>query len=78
MAGRLITSGPNKYTRPGSVKLTTSQIISNVQNEQQRANEEKKIKAEKAKQQKALQEAVYEFDVLTKAKKSAYVDWYRT
>ena len=74
MAGRLITSGPNKYTRPGSVRLTTSQIISNVQNEQQRVNEEKNIKAEKAKQQKALQAAVREFDVLTTAKKARYVE----
>ena len=74
MAGRLITSGPNKYTRPGSVRLTTSQIISNVQNEQQRVNEEKNIKAEKAKQQKALQAAVREFDVLTTAKKAKYVE----
>ena len=74
MAGRLITSGPNKYSRPGSIALTTAQIISNVQNEQQRANEEKNIKAEKAKQQKALQEAVREFDVLTTAKKARYVE----
>ena len=74
MAGRLITSGPNKYSRPGSIALTTAQIISNVQNEQQRVNEEKNIKAEKAKQQKALQAAVFEFDVLTKAKKARYVE----
>ena len=74
MAGKLITSGPNKYSRPGSIALTTAQIISNVQNEQQRANEEKNIKAEKAKQQKALQEAVREFDVLTTAKKARYVE----
>ena len=74
MAGRLITSGPNKYARPGSVSLTTAQIISNVQNEQQRVNEEKNIKAEKAKQQKALQAAVSEFDVLTTAKKARYVE----
>jgi hypothetical protein len=74
MAGRLITSGPNKYSRPGSSTLTTAQIISNVQNEQQRVNEEKNIKAEKAKQQKALQAAVYEFDVLTTAKKARYVE----
>ena len=74
MAGRLITSGPNKYARPGSIALTTSQIISNVQNEQQRVNEEKNIKAEKAKQQKALQAAVREFDVLTTAKKARYVE----
>jgi len=74
MAGRLITSGPNKYSRPGSSTLTTTQIISNVQNEQQRVNEEKNIKAEKAKQQKALQAAVYEFDVLTTAKKARYVE----
>lgn len=74
MAGRLITSGPNKYARPGSIALTTSQIISNVQNEQQRVNEEKNIKAEKAKQQKALQAAVREFDVLSTAKKARYVE----
>ena len=54
MAGRLITSGPNKYTRPGSVRLTTSQIISNVQNEQQRVNEEKNIKDEKANKKREL------------------------
>jgi len=74
MAGRLITSGPNKYARPGSIGLTTAQIISNVKNEQQRVNEEKNIKAEKAKQQKALQAAVREFDVLTNAKKARYVE----
>ena len=74
MAGRLITSGPNKYARPGSVALTTAQIVSNVQNEQQRVNEEKNIKAEKAKQQKALQAAVREFDVLSTAKKARYVE----
>lgn len=74
MAGRLITSGPNKYARPGSIALTTAQIISNVQNEQQRVNEEKNIKAEKAKQDKALQAAVFEFDGLTKAKKARYVE----
>ena len=74
MAGRLITSGPNKYARPGSIALTTSQIISNVQNEQQRVNEENNIKAEKAKQQKALQAAVREFDVLSTAKKARYVE----
>jgi len=73
MAGRLITSGPNKYSRPGYA-LTTEQIISNVQNEQQRVNEEKKTQAEKAKQQKQLTEAVFEFDVLTKARKARYVE----
>jgi hypothetical protein len=63
MAGRLITSGPNKYSRPNS-GLTTSQIISEFQNEQQRVNAEKNINAEKAKKQKELQEAVQTVDRL--------------
>jgi uncharacterized protein YciI len=63
MAGRLITSGPNKYSRPNS-GLTTSQIISEFQNEQQRVNAEKNLNAEKAKKQKELQEAVRTVDRL--------------
>jgi hypothetical protein len=64
---------PDRYARPGTT-LTTSQIISNIQNEQQRVRNEKNINAEKAKQQKALQEAVREFDVLTTARKARYVE----
>ena len=64
---------PDIYARPGTT-LTTSQIISNIKNEQQRVQNEKNINAEKAKQQKALQEAVREFDVLTTARKARYVE----
>jgi hypothetical protein len=60
MAGRLITSGPNKYSRPKSDAnsiLSASQFVTEFANEQQKIKEKKKLDAEKAKQDKALKQA---------------------
>ena len=69
MAGKLITSGPNKYSRPNSNEiavLSASQFVTQFENEQQKIKEKKKLDAEKAKKEKALQEARNNVARLTK------------
>jgi len=62
---------PDRYARPGTT-LTTSQIISNIKNEQQRVQNEKNINAEKAKQRKQLQESVQSEDKWKSEKSKRY------
>jgi hypothetical protein len=64
---------PEQGKRPGD-SLSTLDIITNIQTEQQRVKANKQADADKAKLQKQLQEAVFTADTLTKARSKAYVE----
>ena len=64
---------PNGPLRPGDT-LSTSDIISNIQSEQQKIKEKKELEATKAKQQKELSNVVQNLDYYTSLRKQKYVE----